>query len=524
MRKFLCIVLAFMIICTYITVVYAEDNTTNHTDSNLTDLQTQQQDLQDQIQQSHEELEEVQSQLSENLQQIEKLDERIRTSENEIEDLNNQVKTLQDEIASIQSQLDVAEKNYEKQKEIMEKRLVAIYESSDIKYIDVLLKSSNISEFLSNYYLITEIASVDKDLLDEVESEKKEIELSKQKLEKNQETLATALQTQTKTATVLQNTKALRENYISRLSDEEKAKQAQIDEMTQQYEAVNNQILELAKQGLDTAYIGGVLAWPVPGYTKITSNYGMRVHPITGQYKLHTGVDISAPIGAEFVAANDGIVTKAVASELQELKFARLDKIYEPNKNEILLGLYLNKKNYAISICIDSQNCRINLTTNSKPNPQVAPSFCMLLRKNLIGLKLKNLITFDLERLVILEFEGFDDVDDIITKKLIVELMGKHCNIILLDEENNIIDSMRHIHHENGFRNIVPHTKYVYPSTEKENFLECSSFDDFSKLVPTTSSLGDLPSIIANLFNGISQTFIKGVIYELGIDTVDSDV
>lgn len=311
MRKFLCIVLAFIIICTYITAVYAEDNTTNNTDSNLTDLQTQQQDLQDQIQQSNEELEEVQSQLSENLQQIEKLDERIRESENQIEELDAQVKALQEEITNIQSQLDIAEANYEKQKDIMEKRLVAIYEAGDTKYLDVLLKSSNISEFLSNYYLITEIASVDKDLLDEVESEKKEIELAKQKLEKNQQSLAIALQTQTKTATVLQNTKALRENYISRLSDEEKAKQAQIDEMTQQYEAVNNQILELAKQGLDTAYIGGVLAWPVPGYTKITSNYGMRVHPITGQYKLHTGVDISAPIGANFVAANDGIVTKA---------------------------------------------------------------------------------------------------------------------------------------------------------------------------------------------------------------------
>ena len=152
---------------------------------------------------------------------------------------------------------------------------------------------------------------MDQSLLDEVETQKKEIELSKEKLEKNQETLGAALQTQTKTATVLQNTKTLRENYISRLSDEEKAKQAQIDEITAQYEAVNNQILELAKQGLDTEYIGGVLAWPVPGYTKITSNYGMRVHPITGQYKLHTGVDISAPIGANFVAANDGIVTKA---------------------------------------------------------------------------------------------------------------------------------------------------------------------------------------------------------------------
>ena len=308
MRKILCIVLAFIIICTYITVVYAKDNNTN---SNLTDLQTQQQDIQNQLEESNQQLQEVQSQLSENLQQIEKLDEKIRESENKIEELDTQVKQLQEEIVTIQSQLEVAEKTYEKQKEIMEKRLVAIYEAGDTRYIDVLLNSSDLSEFLSNYYLITEIATIDKNLLDEVASEKKDIELSKQKLQNNQKSLATALQTQTQTSTVLQNTKTLRENYISRLSDEEKAKQAQIDEMTEQYEDINNQILELAKQGLDTSYIGGVLAWPVPGYTKITSNYGMRVHPITGQYKLHTGVDISAPIGADFVAANDGIVTKA---------------------------------------------------------------------------------------------------------------------------------------------------------------------------------------------------------------------
>ena len=306
MRKVLCIVLAFIILCTYVTVVYAEDS-----ENNLTDLQTQQQDLQNQLNESNEQLEELQSQLSENLQQIEKLDEKIQESESKITELDAQVSQLQAEISDIQAKLEVAEKNYKKQKDIMEKRLIAIYESGDTNYIDVLLKSNDLSEFLSNYYLISEITSLDRELLDEVETEKKEIELSKQKLEKNQASLATALQTQTQTATVLQNTKTLRENYIARLSDEEKAKQAQIDEITAAYEAVNNQILELAKQGLDTAYIGGVLAWPVPGYTKITSNYGMRVHPITGQYKLHTGVDISAPIGANFVAANDGIVTKA---------------------------------------------------------------------------------------------------------------------------------------------------------------------------------------------------------------------
>ena len=164
MRKFLCIVLAFIIICTYITVVYAED-------SNLTSLQDQQQDLQNQLDESNNQLEEVQSQLSENLQQIEKLDEKIQQSEEKITKLNDQVTQLQTEISDIQAKLEVAEKNYETQKQVMEKRLVAIYEAGDTKYIDVLLKSNNISEFLSNYYLITEITSMDQSLLDEVETQ-----------------------------------------------------------------------------------------------------------------------------------------------------------------------------------------------------------------------------------------------------------------------------------------------------------------------------------------------------------------
>ena len=210
--------------------------------------------------------------------------------------------------------------------------------------------------------------------------------------------------------------------------------------------------------------------------------------------------------------AFDGIVTKAIVTELSELTGARIDKVFEPNKNEIILGLYSEKKNYALDICIESQNCRINLTTNAKPNPQVAPNFCMLLRKNLIGLKLKNLITFDLERLIVLEFEGFDDVDDIISKKLIVELMGKHSNIILLDDNNIIIDSMRHIRElDENFRDILPHTKYSFPTSNKKSFLELRDFEEFSNCINGTN-IEDLPLQISNTFNGISKNFISAML------------
>ena len=129
--------------------------------------------------------------------------------------------------------------------------------------------------------------------------------------------------------------------------------------------------------------------------------------------------------------AFDGIVTKVITSELQELSGARIDKIFQPSKNNVIIGLYNKGKNYALNICIDPSNYRIHLTTHSKPNPKNALNFCMVLRKHLIGLHIKNIITLNLERVVIIELEGFDDIDDLLEKKLVVELMGKHCNIIL---------------------------------------------------------------------------------------------
>ena len=177
--------------------------------------------------------------------------------------------------------------------------------------MDIILKSRNLSEFLSSYYVISEIAETDKELLEDLTEKKKTIDLTKQKLENEKKKLATIMENQTRMANTLQNTKQMRQNFISKLSEDEKNLQSKIDEINAQYEEVNKQILELAQQGLDTAYIGGELAWPVPGYTRITSKYAMRVHPITGQYKLHTGVDIGAPTGANFIAANDGVVVKA---------------------------------------------------------------------------------------------------------------------------------------------------------------------------------------------------------------------
>lgn len=210
--------------------------------------------------------------------------------------------------------------------------------------------------------------------------------------------------------------------------------------------------------------------------------------------------------------AFDGITTKAIADELQALAGARIDKVFQPNKNEIILGLYINGANYALDICIDSGNYRINLTTHSKSNPQVAPNFCMLLRKHLIGLKLKNVVTFGLERLVILDIEGFDEFEDVVSKKLIVELMGKHSNIILVDETNIIVDSLRHIKSDDELnRSILPHLKYQFPTTTKHDFLDLKDFEDFKNKLDNNLE-GNLANSICDGFNGFSNIFVENLV------------
>lgn len=211
--------------------------------------------------------------------------------------------------------------------------------------------------------------------------------------------------------------------------------------------------------------------------------------------------------------AFDGIVTKSIVTELQNLVGSKIDKIYEPDKNTIVLGLYFQGKNYALNTCIDSHNCRLNLTTHSKVNPLVAPSFCMLLRKHLIGGRISNISMIGLERLVNIEIQTINEFNEIETKNLIIELMGKHSNIILTKSNGTIIDSMRHIDSESSYREILPSRVYTLPKSEKFDFTEIKCFEDFyQKLIENKLLEGETAKVIANTFTGFSLSFAKSVI------------
>ena len=221
--------------------------------------------------------------------------------------------------------------------------------------------------------------------------------------------------------------------------------------------------------------------------------------------------------------AFDGIVTKAIAEELKALIGYKIDKVYQPTKNTILLGLYGNYNKLALNICIDSSFYRMHLTTHQKPNPAVAPNFCMLLRKHLIGSKIKNIVTYDLERVVILELEPFGDSYNV-NKKLIIELMGKHSNIILTDNNDIIIDSLRHTQtSNNSYRNIFAHQKYIFPKTEKLSFLNVKNFNEFYATIMPYIKTSTPEKVISNTYTGISKTFVKSIIVKNNITVFDKE-
>ena len=201
---------------------------------------------------------------------------------------------------------------YKKQKDLLDARLVEIYEAGDTNYLEIVLGARSISDFFATYYIVSELASYDIELLEFVEEKKNEIEQDKNKIYDKRTELENKERTASKTKIALSNTRVLRQNYISKLSQEEQELQAQIDEYNAQINSIETEIRSLAKTiNFGEDYSGGPMQWPIPGHYTITSNYGMRVHPITGVYKLHTGVDISASMGTEFTAIANGVVVKA---------------------------------------------------------------------------------------------------------------------------------------------------------------------------------------------------------------------
>ena len=197
MRKILCIILTCLI-CSITPIVLAVD---------ATQLQDKQKEVQEQINKTNNELSDLKMDITENLEQVQKLDEKIATAEAELEETTEKVEILQTTIKQLEEQQKTEQEKYDTQKEVFEQRVVALYEAGDTQYIDIILKAKSITDFISSYYVLSEIADYDSEMLQEIGERKHNIENTKEKLEKEKLEVATIIERQTRTSKVFKRKK-----------------------------------------------------------------------------------------------------------------------------------------------------------------------------------------------------------------------------------------------------------------------------------------------------------------------------
>ena len=213
------------------------------------------------------------------------------------------------------------------------------------------------------------------------------------------------------------------------------------------------------------------------------------------------------------IMAYDGFVNYAVAHELSNtLIGGKINKVYQPNKDTLLLQIYTNGQRYHLFIGINTNACRVNLTEETAINPTTPYSFCMLLRKHLVGARIKEITTNGLDRVMHITVDSYNEMNDLSTKTIVIELMGRHSNVILINDKDIIIDSMRHIASSDA-RTILPANPYEAIPSEKLDLLTITKKDFVSALATTENLEEALPS----KFLGMSKRYAHYLLGKLSI-------
>lgn len=216
--------------------------------------------------------------------------------------------------------------------------------------------------------------------------------------------------------------------------------------------------------------------------------------------------------------AFDGICVSAIRKELSDkLTGARLYKIAQPETDELLITIKADKAQYRLLLSVDASLPLVYLTADNKPSPMSAPNFCMLLRKHILNGRITSITQPSLERIIRFEIEHMDEMGDMRHKVLIVELMGKYSNIIFVDENDMIIDSIKHINAlVSSVREVLPGKNYFVPNTVDKLDPFSVTMDNF--ILALKNKPMPISKAIYSSFTGFSSVISSELCHRARID------
>ena len=240
--------------------------------------------------------------------QVNSLEQQINSKQSDINELEASISEAQAKLETLEEELAAAEEKVNTQNENLNARLRNMYKNGSVGFIDVLMDSGSFSEFLNNLSLVEKVYTSDQDVLEELQKAYDEIDAKKKEIETLQAELSESKATMEEQKSSLEADKASVEKKKSEIAADSAETQRELDKLEADAQALTSSIRNSGSSSSSSKYNGGIMAWPVPSCHTVSSGYGGRIHPTTGKYKFHGGLDIPGSYGSAIVAANSGKV------------------------------------------------------------------------------------------------------------------------------------------------------------------------------------------------------------------------
>ena len=305
MKKLLLVLLVFAVVLAVGTGVYA---------SKVDDLQSEKKEIDSQIQDKQEDLEANKDAQSAAQAQLDSINANLDAVQAEITRLYEELAVAEENLARQQEEYNAIKAQLDESQKALQSRVNAIYRNGDISYWDVLFSSENVQDFISGFIFLTKIVEEDQKIIESIQENKVLAEEKLHELEVTRnEIVDLQIQKEAEEAEYAKQAEA-KLALLDTLESEQAALEKEIDEMEAQSGSIaaeiNSYYSSLSSSDPGYTYTGsGIFTWPLSTGGTLTSNYGYRIHPISGVRKMHTGIDLAAPAGTPILAAESGTVS-----------------------------------------------------------------------------------------------------------------------------------------------------------------------------------------------------------------------